>query len=108
MADTEILPATLPTTEEPESLADHGWKVVLHNDEVHDFAMVVLALQRAAGLSLEVAEMVALEAHTEDIAIVKRGLEKDDALIICGGLRKWTRIEGVTPGVTCEALHDDE
>jgi len=81
---------------------------VNRTNEVHDFAMVVLALQRAAVLSLEVAEMVALEAHTEDIAIVKRGLEKDDALIICGGLRKWTRIEGVTPGVTCEALHDDE
>lgn len=108
MADTEILPAPVPLTSDPEAVPERGWKVILHNDDIHAFLVVILALQRAAGLSLEVAEMVAFEAHTEGLAIVKRGLTEDDAKIICGGLRKWTRIEGVTPGVDCEALPDDD
>ena len=86
---------------------DSGWKVVLYNDDVTPIEVVILALQRAAGLSLEVAEMVAVEAHTEGSAVVKRGLSEEDAKIICGGLRRWTRSEE-HPGVTCEALRDDE
>lgn len=87
---------------------DAGWKVVLHNDEVTPYDVVIYGLQRAAGLSLEVAEAVAHEAHTEEVAIVKRGLTEEDAQIICGGLRKWTRIDGLCPGVTCEALRDED
>ncbi len=81
--------------------------VVLHNDDVTPFEVVIYALQRAAGLSLEVAEMVAFEAHDEQCAIVKRGLSEEDALIMCGGLRKWSRIEGLCPGLNCEAVHDE-
>lgn len=92
------------TSEDTES----GWKVVLHNDEVTPYDVVIYGLQRAAGLSLEVAEAVANEAHTEEVAIVKRGLTEEDAQIICGGLRKWTRIDGICPGVICEPVHDDE
>ncbi len=87
---------------------DAGWKVVLFNDEVTPFEVVIYGLQRAAGLSLEVAEMVALEAHEKDQAVVKRGLSEEDAQIICGGLRRWTRIDGICPGVQCEALQDDD
>lgn len=87
---------------------DSGWKVVLHNDEMTPFEVVIYGLQRAAGLSLEVAEMVALEAHNEEAAVVKRGLTEEDAQIICGGLRRWTRIEGLCPGVSCEALKDED
>lgn len=108
MPGTRTIPAPQVAPAEPELLPEHGWKVILYNDEFHDFVVVILALQRAAGLSVEVAEMVAYEAHTQGRAVVKRGLEKEDALIICGGLRKWTRIEGVSPGVDCEAVHDDE
>lgn len=107
MPDTTVFPKPDldPATADPAS--DRGWTVVLYNDEVHDFLSVVLALQRAAGLSLEVAEMVAYEAHSEGRAAVRSGLERDDALIICAGLRKWTRIEGRTAGVDCEAIRDD-
>ncbi len=87
---------------------DAGWKVVLHNDEVTPLEVVVYGLQRAAGLSLEVAEMVAHEAHNDEAAVVKRGLSEEDAQIICGGLRRWTRIEGLCPGVFCEALKDED
>lgn len=86
---------------------DPGWKVVLFNDDVTPLDVVVYGLQRAAGLSIEVAEMVALEAHQQDSAVVKRGLSEEDALIMCGGLRKWTRIEGLCPGVGCEAVKDE-
>lgn len=105
---TPTAPNPIVQPAEPQVIRDPGWKVILYNDEVHDFFSVIFALQRAAGLSLEVAEMVAYEAHTEGRAIVKRGLSEDDALIICAGLRKWTRIEGRTNGVDCEAVPDEE
>jgi len=106
LAGTEVLPKPeLVTTTVTDT--DRGWKVVLYNDDVTPFDIVVFALQRAAGLSLEVAEMVAFEAQNEDRAVVKRGLDKEEALTICGGLRKWTRIQGVCEGVGCEALADD-
>lgn len=105
-------PATLPVPRiKPDvhrpTVEDPGWKVILHNDDVTPFEVVVYALQRAAGVSLEVAEMIAHEAHTQEFAVVKRGLTEEDANIICGGLRRWSRIEGVCPGVNCEALPDD-
>ena len=90
----------------PEIIPDPGWKVVLFNDDITPYDVVVYGLQRAAGLSLEVAEMVAFEAHNDDSAIVKRSLSEEDAKIICGGLRTWTRVEGKCPGVRCEAEPD--
>ncbi len=92
---------------QPDITPDRGWKVILFNDDVTPFDLVVFALQRAAGLSVEVAEMVALEAHREGEAVVKRGLSEEDAQVLCAGLRKWTRLEGVCPGVRCEARQDD-
>ncbi len=99
--------APKPLLPAPISVTDPGWKVVLFNDEVTPLDVVVYGLQRAAGLSIEVAEMVALEAHQEDSAVVKCGLSEEDALIMCGGLRKWTRVEGICPGVGCEAVRDE-
>jgi ATP-dependent Clp protease adapter protein ClpS len=92
---------------EIEQLVSKGWKVLLYNDDTTPIDAVVFALQRAAGLSLEVAEMIAVEAHESGSAVVKRGLSKEDALVICGGLRKWTRIEGVCAGVHTEAVVDE-
>jgi ATP-dependent Clp protease adapter protein ClpS len=90
-----------------DSSTDRGWKVVLFNDDVTSFDVVIFGLQRAAGLSVEVAEMVAHEAHREGQAVVKRGLTEEDAQIICTALRKWTRFEGICPGVHCEPQPDD-
>ncbi|MBA3708035.1 MAG: ATP-dependent Clp protease adaptor ClpS [Planctomycetes bacterium] len=104
--DTETLP--LPIIKPTSDVApDRGWKVLLYNDDVTPFDVVILALQRAAGLSIEVAEMVAVEAHRSGEAVVKRGMTEEDALILCGGLRRWSRIEGICPGVGCDALADD-
>ena len=83
-----------------------GWRVVLLNDDDNEYAAVVYALQRAAGLSLEVAEMVAREAHEEGSAVVKRGLTEEDARIMCGALRMYSRIPGLTPGVEAIAEED--
>lgn len=92
----------------PVEVTEPGWRVVLFNDDVTPFEVVIHALQRAAGLSVEVAEMVAVEAHTNGSAVVKRGLTREDAEIVCGGLRKWTRIDGICPGVLCEAQKDED
>jgi ATP-dependent Clp protease adapter protein ClpS len=86
---------------------DRGWKVVLFNDDITPYDVVIFALQRAVGLSLEVAEMVTKEAHQQGHAVAKRGLSEEDAKIICAGLRKWSRIDGLCPGVHCEAQADD-
>jgi ATP-dependent Clp protease adapter protein ClpS len=91
----------------PDTTADRGWKVVLFNDDYTPIEVVIYALQRAAGLSLEVAEMVTMEAHREGSAVARRGLTEEDAQIICAGLRTWSRIEGICPGVHCEAQKDD-
>jgi ATP-dependent Clp protease adapter protein ClpS len=106
MPGTVVIPRKKPESE-LVVFTDPGWKVTLFNDEVTPLDVVVYGLQRAAGLSLEVAQMVAFEAHTEGSAIVKRGLTEENAKIICGGLRRWTRIEGICPGVHCEAERDD-
>ena len=91
----------------PDTGMDRGWKVILFDDEVTPLQVVVFALQRAANLSIEVAEMVTDEAQREGQAVVKRGLTEEDAQIICGGLRTWTRVEGVCPGVRCDKMQDD-
>ena len=107
MPATVTQPLAAPRLVE-ETSTERGWKVLLHNDDVTPMDVVVYALQRAAGLSLELAEAVTLEAHREGHAVAKRGLTKEDALIVCGGLRKWSRIEGICPGLQCEAEPDDE
>ena len=99
---------TTPVLDHGDAIQLHpGWRVVLLNDEVNDFVMVILALQRAAGLSIEVAEMVAMEAHESGSAVVKRGLEEEDAKIMCGALKKYSRIPQVTPGVEAIPEVDD-
>ena len=106
MPDTVTIPAPQVVVHR-EVAPDRGWKVVLFNDDVTPLDVVVFALQRAAGLSEELAEAVTVEAHQNDSAVVRRGLTEEDAQIICGGLRKWTRVEGLCPGVRCEAQLDD-
>ncbi len=106
MPDTVTIPRPKKVPK-PDTTPDRGWKVVLFNDDTTPFDVVIYALQRAAGLSLEVAEMVTNEAHREGSAVVRRGLTEEDAEIICAGLRKWSRIEGICPGVHCEAQQDD-
>jgi ATP-dependent Clp protease adapter protein ClpS len=88
-------------------VADHGWKVMLLNDDVTPFDVVVMGLQKACGLSEEVAEMVAVEAHTEGSAAAKRGLGQDEAEAICLRLKACTRIPRICPGVGCTAEQDD-
>jgi len=98
---------TAPELSDADTQASRGWSVVLYNDEIHEYLSVVFALQRAAGLSLEVAEAVTREAHVEGRSLVRSGLDQDEALVICAGLRRWTRIDGHTDGVACEAVRDD-
>jgi ATP-dependent Clp protease adapter protein ClpS len=105
-AGTEVVPQLAPA-QQKETATDRGWKVVLFNDDVTPFHVVVFGLQRAAQLSLEVAEMVAYEAHTSGEAVVKRGLQQEEAQSLCERLRAWTSVPGICTGVGCDAIEDD-
>ena len=50
--------------------------------------------------------MVAYEAHTESSATVRRGLDEEDARIMCGSLKRHTRVPGQCPGVYAHAEQD--
>jgi ATP-dependent Clp protease adapter protein ClpS len=101
-------PTTAPALDaEIEIRPDPGWKVILYNDDITPFPVVIFALMRAAGLSSEVAEMVAMEAHTTGSALVRRGLLQAEAEVMCGRLQYYSRVNGVCSGVDCEAMRDD-
>jgi ATP-dependent Clp protease adaptor protein ClpS len=63
-----------PDLEERSDIQMEGpWIVILYNDDYHDFAEVILQLQKATGYSLEKAEAIAYEAHTTGRAIAFTG-----------------------------------
>ena len=104
------MPGTSPFAQpasQQETANDPGWKMVLFNDEVTPFDLVVVAVQRVCGLSEEVAEMIATEAHNQGSAVAKRGLLQEDAVAACERLRLLTCIPGRCPGVGCRAERDD-
>lgn len=84
-----------------------AWKVVLFNDDVHAFDLVIAALMQAAGLSREVAEMVAWEAHSQGQAVAKRMVDRETGARICTRLAELTRIPGRTTGVRSQVEPDD-
>lgn len=67
-ADTLLDPHVeeIPVTARP-------WKVILYNDDVHEFTEVVMQVQRATGCALEIAEWITHEAHTRGRAIAYEG-----------------------------------
>lgn len=59
--------------DEEEARLDGGWRVILYNDDVHDFADVILWLQRATGCSLQAAQHIAMTAHRMGRAVCFEG-----------------------------------
>lgn len=98
-------PLALPSAD-TDIATDRGWRVVLFNDDVTPIDVVIHGLQRACGLSEEVAEMVALEAHHEGSAVARRALTQAEAERQAGELTAYTRIPRVCPGVRCRAERD--
>lgn len=49
---------------------DAPWLVLIHNDDVTTFEFVIDILQRIFRLSKEIAEHIAIETHTRDVAPV--------------------------------------
>ncbi len=105
MPTTRPSPSAQPAAE-TTAVIDHGWKVVIFDDDVTPMEVVILGLQKAVGLSIEVAEMVMWEAHNSGSAVARSGLVAEDAERICERLHAMTRIEGLCPGVHCEAQQD--
>lgn len=103
MPEPGVSPFAKPAT---DTATDPGWKVVLLNDDVTPIDVVVMGLQRACGLSEEVAEMIAVEAHQEGSAVARSGLPQTEAEAICARLKAMTRIPRLCPGVGCHAEKD--
>jgi ATP-dependent Clp protease adaptor protein ClpS len=65
----------------PKPIVDHEkdartrgpWVVILYNDDWHPFDQVVFQVQKATGCSLEEAEWITYEAHTNGRAIAYTG-----------------------------------
>jgi len=53
---------------------DHGWTVILWNDDHHSFDEVIFQVQRATGCTLEDAIAITFEAHTEGKAACYAGM----------------------------------
>ena len=52
-------------------VGDEGpWLVLIHNDDITTFEFVIAILQRIFRLSKEIAEHIAWETHTRDVAPV--------------------------------------
>lgn len=98
-------PFAHPQTD-PVATVEHGWRLVLLNDDVTPFDIVVLGLEKACGMSEEVAEMVAVEAHNEGSAVARSGLGRDEAEAMCERLCLVTRIPKMCPGVGCVVEKD--
>ena len=52
---------------------DLPWNVILYNDNVHSFEEVILQVRKAAGVSIEKAVEITLEAHHKGRAICFSG-----------------------------------
>jgi ATP-dependent Clp protease adapter protein ClpS len=103
LSGTTVIPK--PRTETDISL-ERAWRVVIFNDEITPIDLVVLALQKAAGISLEVAEMITMEAHNQGSAVVRSGITREEGNQICATLVSITRLGGQLPGVVCSVERD--
>jgi ATP-dependent Clp protease adapter protein ClpS len=60
-------------SDEEETRQQRPWVVILYNDDWHSFDEVVFQVQKATGCSLEEAEWITYEAHTQGRAIAYTG-----------------------------------
>jgi ATP-dependent Clp protease adapter protein ClpS len=72
--DTLIKPRIL---EEEETRLARPWVVILYNDDWHPYDQVVFQVQKATGCSLEEAERITHEAHTQGRAIAYSGTQEE-------------------------------
>jgi ATP-dependent Clp protease adaptor protein ClpS len=56
-----------------DTASDLPWNVILYNDDNHSFEAVILQVQKAAGVSLERAYEITMEAHSKGRAICYTG-----------------------------------
>lgn len=72
--DTLIKPRIL---EEEETRLARPWVVILYNDDWHPYDQVVFQVQKATGCSLEEAEWITHEAHSQGRAIAYSGTQEE-------------------------------
>ncbi len=75
----------IPTLETPDILIEEEeetakaapWNVILYNDDHHTINEVVLQVQKATGVALNIAFEITMEAHTKGRAICYKGTHGD-------------------------------
>jgi ATP-dependent Clp protease adapter protein ClpS len=107
MAGTVTIPRRQRQVTSEAAPPEPTWRTILFNDDEHPREIVVLAVQQAAGLSLELAEHIVETVERDGQAVVRQGLSQEDAVILAGKLRLLTRAGGRFPGVTATAEQDD-
>ena len=70
-------PLVRPRVEEEEERLRRPWIVILYNDDWHPYDQVVFQVQKATGCSLEEAEWITWEAHTQGRAIAYTGTAEE-------------------------------
>ena len=82
--------------EETATRLDSPWRVILYNDEIHTFDEVIFQLIKATGCTVERAEALAWQVHTQGKANVFEGTF-EECFRVQGVLREIqlvTEIEG--------------
>ncbi len=82
--------------EEQETEGALPWNVILYNDDVHSFNEVVFQVQKAVGVSSEIAFEITMEAHTKGQAVCYSGT-RDDCEKVAAVLREIELTVEVTP-----------
>ncbi len=105
MSGTTTFPAKKSDTShvDPALVSEPKWRVLLFNDDIHPYDLVVLCLEIEAGLSRELASHITLEAHTKGVAVVKNDLSREAAVILAGKIRIRSKSQGAYPGLQVEA-----
>ena len=83
----EIVAPELDETFQESRQTQSEYRVVLYNDDYHDFDEVILQVQKATGCSLEKAEEITILAHVKGREICFRG-SRDDCSRVCRVLRE--------------------
>lgn len=97
-APPETAPPETEVVEEEETATRLGspWRVILYNDEIHTFDEVIFQLIKATGCTVERAEALAWQVHTQGKANVFEGTF-EECFRVQGVLREIqlvTEIEG--------------
>lgn len=94
----------MPEVSMPELEEEDYYSVVIFNDDITPFDVVIFAIQKVTGISIEVAEMIAKETHESGQAVVMSGLTKEKATEFSDQIAHYTKVDGICPGLMVDIV----